>query len=425
MRTPSDINGEGKTERRTRDKGGAGDSRFQRGRAAPIEADDFRFQTDRVGTIAAAHAVHDTYTAFLPALLPVLINKLLLSKTEAGLLSVFLQAPSFLQPFIGHLADRHGLRLVVVFAPAVSGAMMSLLGWTSGTFGYVALAALLTVAGISSAGLHAVAPVMAGRYSGRSLGRGMGFWMVGGELGRTLGPIVIVTAIAFLTLEGTALLMIIGFATSALLFVRLKDAPAQTARSQNPLDWRPALKRMRSLMIPLFLLIFTRSFMTISLTIYLPTFLTEEGASLWVAGAALSVLELSGIVGALTGGSLSDRLGHRRVLLLATLTTPIFLYLFLNVRGWVLFPVLLLSGFTLLSTVPVVMALVQESFPENRALANGVYMLISFLVRSAAVVIVGVIGDLVGLRWAFAISGVLMWAGVPLIFLLPTPPNRH
>ncbi|MEJ2558341.1 MAG: MFS transporter, partial [Anaerolineae bacterium] len=151
-----------------------------------------RFQTDRVVTIASGHAVHDTYTAFLPPLLPAFIANLSLSTTEAGLLTVFIQTPSLLQPFIGHLADRLSLRYFVILAPALTAVMMSLLGVAPG---YALLALLLTVAGFSSACLHAVAPVMAGRLSGQSLGRGMGFWMVGGELGRTLGPIVIVSAI--------------------------------------------------------------------------------------------------------------------------------------------------------------------------------------------------------------------------------------
>jgi len=87
-----------------------------------------RFQTGRVLTISAGHAVHDTYTAFLPSLLPVFIANLSLSMTEAGLLTVFMQGPSLLQPFIGHLADRVSLRTFVILAPAVTAAMMSLLG---------------------------------------------------------------------------------------------------------------------------------------------------------------------------------------------------------------------------------------------------------------------------------------------------------
>ncbi len=58
------------------------------------------FQTEKVTLLAAGHGVQDTYQAFLPALLPILIDKFSLIKTEAGLLSVFVNTPSLLQPFI-------------------------------------------------------------------------------------------------------------------------------------------------------------------------------------------------------------------------------------------------------------------------------------------------------------------------------------
>jgi FSR family fosmidomycin resistance protein-like MFS transporter len=92
--------------------------------------------------------------------------------TEAGLLTVFMQGPSLLQPFIGHLADRISLRTFVILAPAVTATMMSLLGVAPG---YAVLALFLVAVGFSSASLHAVGPVIAGNLSGRSLGRGMGF----------------------------------------------------------------------------------------------------------------------------------------------------------------------------------------------------------------------------------------------------------
>jgi len=206
------------------------------------------FQADRVLTVAAGHAVHDTYTAFLPPLLPVLIAKLSLSKTEAGLLTLFMQWPSLLQPFIGHLADRVSLRYLVILALAVTAAMMSLLGVA---LAYAVLALLLIGMGVSSASLHAVAPVMAGRLSGRSLGRGMGLWMVGGELGRTLGPIVLVSAVQLLSLERTPWLMVIGLLASATLYLRLKDVPGRPPNPDGGLPWRLALGNMRSLMIPL------------------------------------------------------------------------------------------------------------------------------------------------------------------------------
>jgi FSR family fosmidomycin resistance protein-like MFS transporter len=375
-----------------------------------------QFQTDGVLTISAGHAVHDTYTAFLAPLLPAFIANLSISKTEAGLLTVFMQGPSLLQPFIGHLADRISLRYFVVLAPAVTAVMMSLLGVAPG---YGVLALLLIVTGLSSASLHAVGPVMAGNLSGQNLGRGMGFWMVGGELARTLGPIVIVSAVRLLTLEGTPWLMIGGLLASVLLYIRLKDVPTRPTNASQGLPWRQALRSMGPLLIPLVGIIVARAFMVRLLTTFLPTFLSEEGADLWFAGASLSLLEAGGVVGALLGGSMSDRLGRRLVLFISMLMTPLLMIVFLTIDGWLQLPLLLMMGFTALSVTPVVMALVQESFPENRALANGVYMSVSFVLGSVVVVVLGAMGDLFGLRLAFTASAVITLLGLPLILLLP------
>lgn len=379
-----------------------------------IESD--RFQTGRVITAATGHLVHDTYTAFLSPLLPLFITKFILSKTEAGLLSVFMQGPSILQPILGHLADRMDLRYLVILAPAVTATMMSAIGVAPN---YLMLALFLIIAGLSSAGIHAIGPVMAGNLSGRNLGRGMGFWMVGGELGRTLGPIAIVTVVGYLSLSGTAWLMFGGWFASILLFLTLRDVPIRYSNAGQGLPWRAALKRMRPLMVPLAGILVVRSFMASALTTYLPTFLSEEGADLVFAGASLSLLEGAGVVGALLGGSLSDRLGRRLILLISMVVTPLLTFIFLNISGWAQISILPFLGIALLSTTPVIMAMVQESYPDNRSLANGVFMAMSFIIRAVVIVILGGLGDLFGLRQGFVISSVLMLMGIPLIWLLP------
>jgi FSR family fosmidomycin resistance protein-like MFS transporter len=374
------------------------------------------FQAGRVVTMSVGHGVHDTYTAFLPPLLPRFISALTLSKAEAGLLNAFIQAPSLMQPAIGHLADRMNLRFAVILAPAISATVMSLLGVAPG-FGILAL--LLLAAGCSSAGLHAVGPVMTGRMSGRNLGRGMSFWMVGGELGRTLGPVVVVTALVHLTARGLPWLMIGGWTASLVLFVRVRAVSGRPQEIRARLPWRPALLRMRSVLVPLAAFIFLRAFMQAALTYYLPTFLTEQGASLWTAGASLTVLQAAGVAGALLGGSMSDRLGRRTMLLISTAASPLFMFAFLSAQGWAQLLVVICLGLLVISTTPVMMALVQESFPENRALANGTYMSMSFLIRSGVVILLGALSDHFGLRQMYAASAVIMMAAIPLLFLLP------
>jgi FSR family fosmidomycin resistance protein-like MFS transporter len=176
---------------------------------------------------------------------------------------------------------------------------------------------------------------------------------------------------------------------------------------------------MGPLLIPLIGIIVARSFIVSALTTYLPTFLAEEGAELWLAGIALSAVEAAGMVGALLGGSLSDRLGRRIILFASMLIPPLLMFAFLTVgEGWY-FPLLLAMGLTALSVTPVLMALVQEGSPENRALANGVYMALSFLIRSGVVVIVGVMGDRWGMRQSFLACALITLLGLPFLLLLP------
>jgi FSR family fosmidomycin resistance protein-like MFS transporter len=375
-----------------------------------------KFQTGGVTIVSTAHAVHDTYTAFLPALLPVLISKFSLTNTAAGLLSVFLQIPSLLQPFIGHLADRKNLKLLIILTPALTGSAMSLLS-IAPTYGFLLF--LLVIAGLSSASLHAVGPVLSGTLAGKKLGRGMSFWMVGGELGRAFGPLIVVTAIGYLTLEGLPWLMLAGILTSTFLYTKLNSITTQPRNNGNHIPWKTALAKMRHVMIPLAILIFTRSLMIVTLTTYMPTFLTSEGSSLWVAGASLSILEAAGVVGAFLSGSLSDSFGRRRMLLISFVATPIFMFLFLQTKGLLQVPILILIGFFGISITPVIMAIVLENFPDNRSFANGVYMFFNFVLMALATLIIGALADLIDLRFTFSLSAILVLFGIPFIRMLP------
>lgn len=374
------------------------------------------FQTSSVLTIVAGHAVHDMYTAFLPPLLPLFIAGFSLTVTQAGALSLFMLLPAMIQPIIGRVADRRNLRPFVVVAPLIAAVSMSLLGLAPS---YAVLALLLTVAGLNTAGLHAVAPAMTGRLSGGHLGRGMGLWMMGGELGRTIGPLVIVSAVTLFTLHGTYWLIPIGALSSGILLLRLRSVVDEPPMRQEEIPWGPAIRRMAPVMIPVAGVMLVRALVQAAITSYLPTYLTLEGADLWLAGASLSLLEAAGVAGALLGGVMSDRIGRRRVLAASALASPAFLLMFLRAGGWLRFPLLVLLGLSLLSISPVLMAMVQESFPEYRAMANGVYMALSFGTASAGVVIVGLLSDSLGMRPAFVTSALIMLLAVPIITRLP------
>ncbi len=376
------------------------------------------FQTGGVATVSLAHAVHDTYTGFLPALLPVLIQRLSLTNTAAGLLSVFIRLPSLFQPLIGHLADHANLRLVTILAPTITGAAMSFLGLAP-TYSFLIF--LLVIAGASSALLHATGPIMGSNFSGDKLGKGMSFWMVGGEMGRTIGPLVTVSFITYFSVEAMPWLMLAGMFTSVFLYTRLNTVSTQVPETGEQLQMRSALKAMRKVFLPLIAIIFAQSMMTGILNTFLPTFMVDEGASLSMAGMSSSILYLSGTVGAFLAGGLSDKLGRRKMLVISFIATPIAMFLFVQAKNLLQIPFLVLMGFFGLSITPVIMAIIIENYPDQRSFANGLYMMLSFILQSLAVLLIGFLSDIVSLRFAFYICTAVLPTGLLFISLLPKP----
>lgn len=369
-----------------------------------------------VFVVALAHFSHDVFGAFLAPLLPMLRDRLGLGYAATGGLAIFTQLPSLLNPLIGHLADRASLKWLVILAPAVTGTLMSSLGLPSD---YASLAFLLLGAGVSIAAFHAPAPAMLGEIAGRRTGAAMSLFMAAGELARTLGPLVAVAGVGWFGLEGLWRLGGIGWMISALLWWRLrhwKKAP----RPEGHGAWSKLAPRMKQVFPVLVWLAAGRALMLIALTTYLPIYMRDERqASLALAAASLSVLEGAGFVGALLSGTLSDRWGRRRVLAALAGLAPLFMLGFVFGPGWLVVPLLLATGLAALSMQPVLLALVQDEFPENRAFANGTYMALSFLLRAGAIAVVGVLADLWGLVPAFAVSAGAGLLAFPAVFLLP------
>ena len=389
--------------------------RFQSRTQKPKTLESDIFHTGRVVALSISHFIHDVYTSFLSPLLPLLIEKLSLSLTQAGFLSTILQIPALLNPYIGKLADRISVRYFIIIAPAMTAVPMSLLGIAPS---YGILLILLFITGISVSLFHVPSPVMISRLSGSKKGRGMSFYMTGGELARAVGPMVAVGAVSLLGLENFYPVMVFGLIASTWLFLRFRDTPIHIDKSRNS-SIRDTWREMQHILLPLTAILMARSFMHASMATFLPTFIKLETGNLWLAGAALTIFEASGVVGVLTAGSLSDYFGRRRILLISLAGAPIGLFLFTWGGGWIRYLTLIFTGFTVLSTSPVMLALVQEHAKSSPSAANGIYMMIFFMARSAIAVVVGFIGDLIGLQATYFLSAALGLLGVPFILMLP------
>lgn len=377
------------------------------------------FQLGFVLTIASAHLIHDIFSSWLSPLLPLLIERLGLSLALAGTLTVFVNIPSLLNPWLGAIVDRADFtRWLVIASPLVTALGMASMGLAPS---YGLLAVLLLVTGVSVAAIHLAAPVLIAEVSGDRLGRGTSLFMVGGELARTVGPLIAVQAVTAFGLEGLWRLIGAGAAASLVLYFRLGRLRVKRGADRGRPDGLVGtLRRLGKVLVGVAGVLLARALLIGALAAFLPTLLHSEGATLWFATVALATFELAGAAGALTSGTLSDWLGRRRVLLVAVIASPILMLLFLQAdRGAAIFPLLLGLGFVSLATTPVLMAVMIERSGGNRATATGTFMMMTFSIRSLVIPAVGALGDQIGLREAFQVCALTALLGIPFAFLVP------
>ena len=380
------------------------------------------FQTPKVLLVSFSHFIHDIYTSFLSPLLPLIIEKLSLTLGQAGLLSTVMQIPALANPLIGLFADNKGLaRWLVILAPSMTALPMCLMGNASA---YWQLLVLAFLAGISVALYHVPSPVLIAGYAGNQRGKGMSFYMTGGESARSLGPIFAVGAVSLLGLENLYWVLGFALATSFLLWATL-----ERQSQPGPLKKRGSLKEsyreVAHVLKPLTGLLSAQALMYGAMGTFLTVYVERQTGNIWLSGAALAIYEAFGVVGVMASGTLSDKLGRKRILMWATLTAPLLVILFTLTSGVIQIVALCAAGFAVLSNGPVMLALIQDAARENPAAGNGLFMMVSFAIRSLGVVIVGLMGDAMGMNQMFICSSILAFIGLPFILKLEKQGDIH
>jgi len=370
-------------------------------------------QTNQVTTISLAHLAHDTYSSFLAPILPLLIEKLGMSLVMSAFLDIARKLPSLLNPFFGLLAERSDARYFVIVSPALTAISMSLLGIANS---YALLIFLLIISGISSTLFHIPSPGIIKSSSGDKLGRGMSFYMVGGELARTVGPLLITGGISLWGLEGTWRLMPFGIVASLILYIRLKDftfTQKKFTKDREKNDVTKEIKRFLPLFGVMGGFMFFQSAMKMATTLYLAVYLTQHGFSLWYASFALSVLQFFGVIGTFISGTVSDKIGRQKTLVIMSSGAALTMTLFLMSDSlYTTFPLLAILGIFMFANGPVMLSIIHELKTDMPIFVNSLYMTINFSISSIVVLLMGYFGDSMGLDTTYEIAAALSFIAI-------------
>jgi MFS transporter, FSR family, fosmidomycin resistance protein len=317
------------------------------------------------------HFLVDLYSGSMGIFQPLLINRLGITLTQAGVLGGLLAfSSSITQPLYGYLSDRFHSRLFSAIAPAVAGVFIASLGGAA-NYRWALIFAVLGGAGIAS--FHPQASVWAAAGMQVNRARWMSVFITAGTLGIALSPAFYSIFVGLFGYERILWTAVPGVLVSlALLF--LVRPPQGAAHRRQSFDGNALRAVWRPLTI-LYCGVFFRSAVQVTYAQFLALYLNRErGYPLSTAAWALTLYLAAGAVGGFAGGYLSDRYGARRVILLSfALSIPFMLFFFLS-TGWLAIVSLALGGLILLFTIPVNVVVAQQLAPSQAGTVSALLM---------------------------------------------------
>jgi len=372
----------------------------------------------RVGILAFAHGVVDSYGGFLAPLFPLLVAKLGLSLTLVGSLAATAQVSSSLaQPLYGYWSDRMRKGYLLVAGPALAALFWSTIGFAPN---YATIVLLLILGGVGVASFHPQGAALVGSVSRKRGGLGISLFSMGGSIGYSSGPLLAAAIVSGYGLESLAFAMIPGLLTS---FVMYRYAFASDVHMRRRNDTGQSGDSFRTRRGPLTLLcgiVLLRALVNGVFMNFLPLLLAERGSSLVIGGISVFVFLFPGSFGGVLGGHLSDRLGRKRVLIFSMAACLPFFYTSLFASGQVLSLILLAcAGFLISSSTPVNIIMAQELVPGRASTASSLMMGFGWGLGALLITPFGMLADAFGIVLILYIAAGLPALGLLLATFLP------
>ncbi|MBW1863501.1 MAG: MFS transporter [Deltaproteobacteria bacterium] len=364
------------------------------------------------------HFIGDFYSSFITPLLPVFIEKFSLTLTQVGLITGISRLLAFIvQPPVGYIADHYRTRIFILGGPLLSILFIPLVGIAPF---FLVLILFISLGSIGSSMFHPTCAGMVSTYAGRHFGLSMSIFNMGGTLAFGVGPLFITYFVCSFGLRSTPFTMVIGLAVMVLLF---RIVPLPEGEGLTNLGFFSTIKEIlgpvwKPISV-IWLVMVLRSFAGQSFFTFVPVLFAKEGYSLISVGSMISIFTVAGAISGLLAGHLSDRVGYKPIFFVAhSLATP-SLYLLIFLPGnWVYFSAFL-TGFFILATLPLGVAMAQELAPRGKSLVSSLMMGLAFGTGGMMTPLTGKLADIFSIRPVLAFLAIIPLLTTGLIALLP------
>jgi len=363
------------------------------------------------------HFTTDFYNGFLAPLLPIIVMKLNLSLTLAGLLlSIFSISNSLLQPLAGMLSDRMNRNYFILFGPIITATFMGFIGWVNQ---YWTLIFILVGSGIGTSIFHPQSAALVGGLDNRRIGFSISIYSMAGALGISVGSIIIIPLTVRFGLKSTIVTILPALFLFFFSFNFLKDSIVATKKRNPNSNLFAAIKSHRLTVLLLHSIVVIRAILILSFSGFIPLYFTSKGETPFFGGLALAVFQFFATAGILTGGHVYDRIGARKTLILSFIFILPLGIVLLNVPSVWALPFLGMMGFMLTFSTPVNIILGQQIVPENAGFISAVMMGLGWGVAGLLMTPIGAIADVWGLHATLTAISFIAILGLLLVWIIP------
>lgn len=343
--------------------------------------------------LSLGHLATDVCQSALPAILPFLKAKLMLSYAMSGAIMMASNiTSSVIQPFFGYLSDQKEKRLLLPLGCLCAGLGLSFIAIPDS---YWAVMLLVIVSGLGIACYHPEGFKTASFFTGSRMATGMAVFTIGGNIGLALGPLAPTFIISQFGIDHLPLMLVfpVVFLLSLSFVWR---TISRSSRSKRPKDKsQVAIPRGTIISVGLIIAaVIMRSWTHFGVMAYIPFYFIdyEKGDPLY-AGTLVSTFLFGGAIGTLIGAPLADRFGHKRYFVFSLALTTVLFPLILFTHGMMLFLSLGLVGMALISSFTVTMVMAQELLPNNLGVASGLLAGFAIGTGGIGVTLLGIIAD--------------------------------
>ncbi len=320
-------------------------------------------------TVAVAYGIRYAYGMLLPEMLPALG----ISKAEAGVIfAVYFFAYTLFAPVLGTLSDLFNYRLIIPVFTAVLSAGAFLMAFAGGVW---QACLFFSLAGLGHAACWApVAGLVSKWVPDDKRGTALSFVTMGVALGIYVVGMLIPVVVAALNWQaGWKAMGLVGFAVAVLdwVLVRNPESSNRPRFSAREHAVRVGLTYKRLFRSPVFWTIGI-AYLLVGFNVLVPfTFLpiyARESLNLAYATSTrfVAVIALAGIVGQLTLGTLSDKVGRVRVMILCSIIMGVgCLGMLLSNSAWRLYFAVIFYGLGYGAVWPVYAAAASDFFPKS------------------------------------------------------------